>query len=96
MAGYSDKEREQHVKYMKDNPYSPYWTTERGERIPFELLNDDHLNNIINHLKRRKANYKINGIPPERTQETINTMEDIKKRRLIAKTTAGKVLYGGK
>jgi len=98
MAGYSEEERQKHDEYLLKHPNCNVWTTETGHRIPFNLLNDDHLKNVIRHLKNRiKAFKQINPVNAnyaiKRTQETINQLELMQKKRLMKKSPAGKILY---
>ena len=58
MAGYSDKELKAHKKYIDKHPYCDIWTTETGQKIPFIMLNEDHLNNVIHRLRRRKKRFE--------------------------------------
>ena len=100
MTEYSDEERTKHEKHLIKHPNCNAWVTETGHKIPFIMLNDAHLSNVIRHLRNR-VNYFKNDLKLinahyaiQRTNETIDTLLKEKKKRLIMSTKAGKILYG--
>ena len=55
--------------------------------IPFDKIKEDHLVNIIDHIKIHKGYYD---------EKTLEQMKEQLANRLMQKTTAGLVLYGTK
>ena len=96
-SSYSKEELENFKTYIQENPEVEYWTTLDGKKIPFKYIKEDHLKNIIIHLKERKKNAV--GFPAYALKDlnsTLNKLETLYKRMLIKKSPAAKVLYANK
>jgi hypothetical protein len=88
------KRRKQYKPYPESKLCDPFecysygetWTTLDGQRIPIVNLRNNHLKNVIEHVKKRK----LQGILPYLEAE----VERRKKLKLVKKSKAGKLLYG--
>jgi hypothetical protein len=98
-SSYSKEEIEMFEKYLIANPNKECWTTLDGVRIPYKFIKDDHLQNIIKHLKDRVEYAKKDGVEQwryEKLLDSIEVFENLLRKRLIKSTLAGKVLFANK
>lgn len=70
---------------MKHYEYGETWTTLDGQHIPLVNMRDSHLDNTIEHVKKRL----VKGILPY----LLDEKERRAKLKLMKKSKAGKILY---
>jgi hypothetical protein len=91
-SSYTEKDYEQHSRYLEKHPNSPTWTNQDGHTIPVVMLKDEHLKNVIRHQQERLKNI------PNRFAEPMLKIHNIclkeMKKRLIKKSIAGRLLFG--
>lgn len=96
-SSYTEKDYEQHAKYLEKHPNSPTWTTIDGHTIPVVMIKDQHLKNVIRHQEERLKRFKsekLLGIYYEDFLKIHNICLKEMKKRLIKKSVAGRLLFG--
>lgn len=96
-SSYTKEELAEFLKYIEETGDAEIWTTLEGDKIPFRYIKEDHLKNIIGHLKVRLQT--ATGYPRSALADlnkTLSRMETLYKRKLIKKSPAARVLYANK
>lgn len=96
-SSYTPEELVEFEKYIEKTGDDEVWQTLDGDRIPFKFIKEDHLKNIISHLKQRlrlSTGYPRSAVAD--LNKTLTRMETLYKRKLIKKSPAARVLYANK
>jgi hypothetical protein len=90
---YTEQDVEKINAYFDKHPNCPTWTTQDGLCIPVVLLKDDHLDNVIRYQEGRLKSLKGHwGL--DKFLKISNICLKEKKKRLIKKSVAGRLLFG--
>jgi hypothetical protein len=93
LSSYTDQDIEKINAYLAKHPNCATWTTQEGLCIPVVLLKDDHLDNVIRHQEERLKSLKGHwGL--DKFLKISNICLKEKKKRLIKKSLAGRILFG--